>query len=72
MTDMRLHIQISHQCRHQSHHAKASHASLMNGTETAQGDVGMFSMLKDICSKVSSERTTVNDKATDRLVHVVS
>jgi hypothetical protein len=42
--------------------------SLMNGTETAQGDVGMFSMLKDICSKVSSERTTVNDKATDRLV----
>lgn len=40
--------------------------SLMNGTETGQGDVVMFSMLKDICSKVSTERATV--KATDRLV----
>lgn len=34
--------------------------SLMNGTETGQGGMGMFSVLKDICSKVSSERNTVN------------
>lgn len=34
--------------------------SLMNGTETGKGGVGMFSVLKDICSKVSSERNTVN------------